>query len=314
MISVLTTDLELEALRPEWETLWEVTPKASAFQSPHWLLPWWHHFGTGLPRIVVNRQDGCLTGVLPLYVLPNEEKLLPIGAGVTDYLDALGDGTGLLEAALVTVEVRSCDLMDIQPSSSLVHATPALWNVEWREGTACPVLELPHIRKLAKRKLNMSRNRADRAGDWQIGTADPTTLAHHLSTLMRLHQQHWARRGEPGVMADPRLRAFWREAAPSLLAAGLLRLQTLSVAGREVAAIAALLAPGRILFYLGGFDDAHAFISPGTILLGAMLEQAIGEGRSEAHFLRGGERYKYTWGAKDRFNWSGRLTPSNVQR
>ena len=71
----------------------------------------------------------------------------------------------------------------------------------------------------------------------------------------------------------------------------------------------ALLAPRRMFFYLTGFDMAQRFVSPGTLLLGAMLEQAIGEGRTEAHFLRGQESYKYAWGAMDRRNYSARLTP-----
>ena len=68
------------------------------------------------------------------------------------------------------------------------------------------------------------------------------------------------------------------------------------------AAVHALLGSDRILFYLSGFDPAFRFESPGTILLGAMLEQAIAEGRREANFLRGAEAYKYAWGARDRFN------------
>ena len=43
------------------------------------------------------------------------------------------------------------------------------------------------------------------------------------------------------------------------------------------------------------------------ITLGAMIEEAISEGRRELHFLRGGEAYKYAWGAADRMNASLRL-------
>ena len=41
---------------------------------------------------------------------------------------------------------------------------------------------------------------------------------------------------------------------------------------------------------------------PGTLLLGAVIEQAMREGRREIDFLRGAERYKYAWGAVDRMN------------
>ena len=36
----------------------------------------------------------------------------------------------------------------------------------------------------------------------------------------------------------------------------------------------------------------------------------MAEGRTEAHFLRGQESYKYAWGGVDRVNYSGRLVPS----
>ena len=64
-------------------------------------------------------------------------------------------------------------------------------------------------------------------------------------------------------------------------------------------------APGRLFFYLSGYDVGQAFVSPGTLLLGAMLEQAQAEGRTEVHFLRGRESYKYAWGAQDRMSRCG---------
>ena len=80
--------------------------------------------------------------------------------------------------------------------------------------------------------------------------------------------------------------------------------------GAVAAACYALLAGReRILFYLSGFDAEWSFVSPGTLLLAAMLEEAIAEGRREADFLRGREGYKYAWGGVDRVNGACRLVP-----
>ena len=155
----------------------------------------------------------------------------------------------------------------------------------------------------------MSRHRAERAGGWTVETAEPGTVQDCLAELIRLHQARWTAQGETGVLDSPAVLAFHRQAAPALLAAGVLRLRILRFAGTVAAAILALLAPGRIFFYLSGFDEAHAFVSPGTLLLGEMLEQAMAEGRTEAHFLRGRESYKYAWGGVDRLNRQCRLTP-----
>ncbi len=64
-----------------------------------------------------------------------------------------------------------------------------------------------------------------------------------------------------------------------------------------------------MLLYLTGFDVARAYESPGAILLGDLIGWALAEGRRELHFLRGGEGYKYGWGAVDRFNAVRRLFP-----
>ena len=307
----------LHAVAPEWDALWQ-RAGATPFQSPHWLLPWWGAFGTGMPRVAVWREGGVLRGVLPGYVLREDggPKLLPIGAGTTDYLDVLGEGAAPMLAALLDRAamdgVRQCDWIELPPGSPLrdVVAPPG-WVARLDAGSACPVLALPgfpaRFQAGISRKLRMSRHRADRAGGWTVEVATPDTLDAALDTLVALHQARWTAGGEPGVLADPAVLACHRAGAPGLLRAGLLRLAVLRVGGVVAAATLALLGPGGIFFYLSGYDMAQAFVSPGTLLLGAMLEEAVAEGRTEAHFLRGREGYKYAWGAQDRLNAALRL-------
>src|SRR5579875_3866725 len=49
--------------------------------------------------------------------------------------------------------------------------------------------------------------------------------------LVRLHQERWQARGEPGVLSDPRVLAHHHEAIPCLLKAGLLTLFRLTLNG-----------------------------------------------------------------------------------
>jgi len=326
-VFLLDTDAALLALAPEWEALWRRVPGAGPFASPAWLLPWWRHFGTGAPRVAIQRDGGRLAGVLPLYRLdePGVRKLLPIGAGTTDYLDALlapGVAVGpLLQAALDHARVDGvdvCDLIEVPPGSALRGIAPLGWGVHWAEGQPCPVLSLPGaVAELAGvipgntlRKLRMNRNRAARAGGFTVETAEAATLHELLSELVRLHQARWTAQGEPGALAGTAVLAFHRDAAVGLLRDGVLRLQVLRIGGAVAAACYALLDEReRILFYLSGFDAAYSFVSPGSLLLAAMIEQAVGEGRREANFLRGREDYKYAWGGVDRFNMDCRLMP-----
>jgi len=308
-VEVIDDPAALQALLPEWTALWDATPGATPFQSPHWLLPWWRVFGTAAPRVATWRGQGRLLGVLPAYVLDESgrRKLLPIGAGTTDYLDALGDGAAPMLHALLHRAARDgvpvCDLIELPPGSAL-HAVPAPegWQRACRQREACPVLPLPGIPPSMRRNLRLARNRAARAGGLTRHDATPATLHRHLDTLAALHQARWANEGQAGVMADPAVLRFHRLAAPGLLAAGLLRLVVLGIGTTPAAACLALLDRRRIHFYLSGYDPAQRQVSPGTLLFGALLDQAEAEGRDEAHFLRGREPYKYAWGATDRDN------------
>ena len=321
MTEVLDTDAALWALTPEWDALWHRVPGASPFSHPAWLLPWWRQFGTGQPRVAVLRDRGSLCGVLPMYLLDGygPRQMLPIGVSLSDAADALlTPGTppdALLAAVLARADgADTCSLPDLPQCSALSRsAVPGGWQAAWSQGAACPVLALSGpldtlLPKPTLRKLRMNRNRAARAGGTVIEAATPETVAPMLADLVRLHQSRWTAGGQPGVFADPAVARFHIEAAPLLLQAGLLRLHVLRVQGAVAAACYALLpAQDRILFYLTGFDAAHAALSPGTLLLAAMLEQAIAEGRREADFLRGNEAYKYAWGGVDRHSTKLRI-------
>ncbi len=306
--TVLRDTAALQALAPEWAALWARTPGATPFQHPAWLLPWWAAFGTERPLVALLREDGRLSGVLPAYVLeePGGAVLLPIGAGTTDMIDVLGAGAAALLAAVLAAAgaagVGRCAFLEVPPGSALrTAAVPPGWSGTWSEASACPVLHLVDIPAGQRRKLRMSRNRAERAGGWTVEAAGPAGLP----ALVALHAARWRAAGEAGVLADPAVRRCLEAALPLLDQAGLLRLAVLTVGGVAAAAVLALLAPGRIFFYLQGYDAGQAFVSPGTLLVGAMLEQAAAEGRTEAHFLRGREAYKYAWGAVDRMNVQG---------
>ncbi len=322
--SLLTSEDELHALRRSWSSL----ARSSPFQSPEWLLPWWRQFGTGRPLVATVRADERLVGVLACYVLDAAHaKLLPIGAGISDYLDALvapdappETGTMLLATVLGGAPgAASCDLIDLPPGAVLLEAAaPPGWHDQVAPTATCPVLTLSEPRVSLRqaipsnthRKLRMNRHRAERNGGWTHHVAGRDDLLHALEMLERLHGLRWHGRGAPGVFNDSRVGACLRDAARPMLDSDALRLHTLRFGSDIVAACLTLAAgPERLMLYLSGFDPAHAACSPGTILLGEILETAITDGRREIHFLRGGESYKYAWGAEDRFNTVRRLAP-----
>jgi CelD/BcsL family acetyltransferase involved in cellulose biosynthesis len=307
------------ALVPEWAALWRRIPDATPFQSPLWLMAWWRQFGTGARRIVTARVDDSLVGVLPLYELrdPDCVKLLPIGISVSDYLDMLVDpahrdiADALLAEILDIPGWQECHLPDLLPEAALARAAVPASLVETREpGPPCPVLTLPSdpaalvtvVPRKTLRDVRQARARSEAAGPVAIEPDDASTVEEAIEDLFRLHETRWRERGEAGVLASPAVRDFHREAARGFCEAGMLRLYRLWIAGMVVGVYYGFHCNGKAYAYLGGFAPDMPRLSPGAQLLRHAICAAIAEGAHEFHFLRGGETYKYAWGAVDRFN------------
>jgi CelD/BcsL family acetyltransferase involved in cellulose biosynthesis len=318
-IESIDADADLAPLTAEWTALWQASPAATPFQLPAWLLAWWQSFANARPCVLAAREGGALVGILPLYKLPEPSccKLLPIGIGLSDYLDALADPhhSGVADRLLAAVAELptwdECHLPDLTPGSALAGAAAPGGLVECRtRAVTCPVLSLPPeiglldraVPKKTLRDLRQAAARAAAAGEVRFESADPADPEPAIRDLFRLHEARWRSRGESGVCVEPAVRAFHIRAARALGAAGLLRLYRLHIAGRLAAVYYGFSWRARAYAYLGGFDPDLPRLSPGALVLSHAIGDAIAEGCTEFHFLRGGEAYKYAWGAVDR--WS----------
>ena len=304
----------LEALAPEWWELWRRCPAATPFQSPAWLLPWWQVFRPGRLSTVTVRQEGRLVALAPAYLEDGAlgRRLLPIGIGITDYLDLLLDPAAPEAAAALAGAAADLipdwaiwELEELMPGAAALNLpTPSGTTEERVKQSACPVLDLTgdvSVPAGKRRKLRMAENRvARRAGE--VASVGPEGVPAFLDHLARLHGARWATRGEDGVLADDPVRRFHSLAVPLLVEAELARLWTLTIEDQVVGAYYGLHHDTRAFAYLGGFDPSFSFESPGTLLVGRAIETARGEGVAEFHFLRGQEGYKYEWGASDRWN------------
>lgn len=317
-LEALTRPAALEALRPEWERLWR-RAGATPFQSPAWLLPWWKHVGRGVLAGVAVRDatDGELIGLAPLYVFTDAQgtrHLFPLGIATSDQLDALALPGREDEVARAIVRHAMAmgahwdvfEAPQLRMDAVLLRGRwPAGWRRELREDEPHPVLALPApVRPSLARAIAYGHRRAAQEGGLSFEIAGPDNVHALLDALAALHAQRWARRQMPGVLGGPGVLAWHREAAPQLLAQGLLRLVGLRCAGHLIGVAYGLVDPPatphrRWHVYIGGFDPRRSALSPGTLLLGHAIEQAGAEGAAALDFLRGAEVYKYRWGAID---------------
>ncbi|MFC7396137.1 GNAT family N-acetyltransferase [Chelatococcus sp. GCM10030263] len=314
--AVVDSEADLRALEPEWWDLWGRSASATPFQSPAWAMPWWEAFAPGRLHVVTLRRRGELVGLAPFYVDP-ERRALPIGIAASDYLDVLIDPkyaapvTVALDAEIARglgAGMAEWEMPDLPPEAQAFGLSPDA-DTTIEPGQVCPVLPLPAgavdlssvIPARKWRKLRMARNRARRLGGGSISCCHGAGLAEAFAALVELHGLRWEERGG-GVLADPRVRLFHQRALPELDRAGLLELLVCRIGGDIVGVYYGLKDRSRSYAYIGGFDPAQAFVSPGTLLIGHALDRALSEGRREFHFLRGREGYKYEWGAVDRLS------------
>lgn len=311
----------LAALEPEWWDLWWRCSVATPFQSPSWLLSWWNAFAGGQLSAVAVRANGRLVGLAPFYVDfgPLGQRLLPLGMSVSDYLDILADddyadtvpGVLVRSIAELSMPWDSWELTELGVTAIGLGVRPPEGCTEESDAVSvCPVLALP--RRLAdlhtvipprkRRDLRAARHRAERRGTVDIVASTTANADVALARLIDLHRARWQSRGGNGVLADPRVQRFHADAVPGLMRAGIARFYTLEIAGRVAGVYYGFTHLGRAYGYLTGFDPAFEYDSPGTILIGHAIEEAVHEEAREFHFLRGSEKYKYQWGARDRWN------------
>ena len=196
-------------------------------------------------------------------------------------------------------------------SAWLTAAFPERWSRHAHDSTPAPVLTLPDTGLSGHRRnrLRYYRRRAEAIGGASVRVANGAELQRCLDELSRLHAARWQGRGEPGVLADPRVRRFHALAAPELLAQGSLRLYLLEVAERTAAVFHTMADRARCYVYLCGFDPELAQLSPGNLVIGQVIGEAAEAGIRHIHFLRGQEGYKYSWGAVDQPMTALRLIP-----
>jgi CelD/BcsL family acetyltransferase involved in cellulose biosynthesis len=205
---------------------------------------------------------------------------------------------------------------DLKPSSALLAADcPIGLSEEKADGEPCPVLSLPSsleglrevVPKKTLRDLRQARRRAGEVGEVSVACAAAATLDEFMHEFFRLHEIRWQRLAGHGVCSDATVREFHRRAAKRMLESGMLRLYLLRLGHTPLAAYYGFTAKGAAYGYLSGFDPDYAEVSLGTQIVGHAIEEAVREGAREFHFLRGGESYKYAWGAVDRRNMSRSL-------
>jgi len=302
---------DLESRRADWSRLAERS--GNIFATWEWAATWWRHYGTGAtPAFRACRgRDGEVFAILPLYVAARGRlRLLRfVGHGPGDVLgpicapeDEPAAGAALARTLAERPRDRHVFLAERLPSGLIGEAIGGvviqreanpyldIGGATWEEFLAARSRNLRQQVRRRARKLEQSHAVSFRLCD------DPARLDEDLDTLIRLHAARW---GDAGAFAGAN-GPFHRDFARGALSAGWLRLWTLAVDDRPVAAWYGFRFAGVESFFQSGRDPDWEEHNVGFVLLTHTIRSAFEDGMARYAFLRGDEPYKDRFASGDR--------------
>lgn len=315
----LTSLDSLLRIEGEWARLHRASQIATPFQHPDWILPWAKRFApNAIWAFAMRSGDGRLVGLLPLfrYERTGRQVVSMMGGGLSDHHELLCEPsfTDIVTRSLFdALSERSsdwddCEFEQLARDSPLLSSTlpPSLVDREKSEGACSPIVQLPKAgeplsttipgHQLAR--FRKYRRRAERLDSLRLVRADRNDCEEIFEVFLELHSSCWTARNQAGMAAEESIRAFHREVVRNMAESGSLRLYALRLGARDIASLYGFFDKARLYCYWQGYDPGLAELSPGMLLLGAVLEDAANEGARAVDFLRGEEDYKFRWGAK----------------
>jgi CelD/BcsL family acetyltransferase involved in cellulose biosynthesis len=322
-VEVVETNAEFDALEARWDALQSEAALTSIFETFVWQRLWWENYGQARPlRVIVALAGDVLVGILPVYVqtevmLRCSVRLLRfIGSGGDTSPDDLGPllaagreeeiASVLADAALRLPGWDVLRLTDMNPSCAFTRvmaarARAARLEVVTGQSERISFMELPptwdgwlqtlsgdrryRIKKIRK---NLQAAHPSRFFVWD----DPTTLDEGIDRLIYLHHKRWKSIGQAHGFDSPAYVAFHRALMKVCASRDWLRLYALELSGEVVAMYYFYKFRDTVYLMQSGFDPDFSKVKPGQVLLGHIVEHAIGEGHKVLDFLRGDHRYK----------------------
>jgi len=318
------------ALRAEWQALFRASD-APPFLSWEWIAAWQQWLSRGrTPYLLCARDGSKLVGLLPLGVeelrpmgLPVKARWLSLlgeGFGCADYLDVLAPPEYAHEASSAIFDHLARRVsFDILELDGMAADSPNLPLLARRFGEetgfqhrltpryVCPQVELDGdwaaILRRSRRADNFKRRlrqlRARDGFEYRVITR-PAESGAAFERFLELHEACWIERGGSDATGHESLRSFHRDVVVRLAEAELSRFDELWVEGACRASIYGLDDGQRYCFYNSGYDPAWKNASPGLVLLGLSIEDAVKRGVRRYDFLRGTETYKFDWASTTR--------------
>jgi CelD/BcsL family acetyltransferase involved in cellulose biosynthesis len=314
---------DFAALVHDWENLQKDAAVTSVFESFDWQHLWWQHYGKRAPlRLLVASAGGMVVGILPLWIQTMDMLRYPVrvlrfvGSGGDTFPDDLGpilakgrESEVARALAEAVVRLRGWDvllLQDMNPDNAFTQAMESVAREAWMlcdtgRSERIAFMELPatwdawlgSLHRDKRYKIKNIRKKCNAAHPTRFfAWDDPATLDRGIDRLIALHNKRWEKAGQQHAFSTAEYRDFHRAVMKACMARDRLRLYSLELAGEIRAMYYFYKFRDRVYLMQSGFDPDFGNVKPGQVLLGHIIEHAIGEGHKVLDFLRGDHRYK----------------------
>lgn len=331
LIETITNVEEWAALAPDWKQLIKRNHQNTPFLTYEFQRAWWQHLGGGewqdaqLNILAGRDESGRLVGVAPLFRSTHgsgEPVLRFIGSHeIADFLDFIAQPEelpGFIKAVCVHLGAaegghwQRLELENLLDSSA---SLPVLREVADQSGCLfeletlqpSPYIQVPlsldaYIESLGSKQGHELRRKLRRAArnpepiELEI-IEDKTLLPAALGDFFSMMRQET----DKARFLTPTMQAQMEAIAHAAFDGGLLQLVFLKAGDARIAAYMNFDYDNCIWAYNAGFSNEYAKLSPGWLIMAEMVRWSAEHGRRIFDFMRGGEEYKYRFGAVDRF-------------
>ena len=320
----------LDNIKDEWQILCDACSYSTPFQYPQWLIPWWRYFGGSSFRAVTIRENGVLIALGLFYIYKEEggiRKCCLLGTGISDYLDipVVNNKEKICFDMIYNylMEIKSqwdeCDFQELRADSFIYKEFSKRKEVKSELCSVCLNKKISNIDQILyefpkklRNNLRRSEKKLAMVGSIEFIEEPENRMDIALNELIILHSARWINKHRSGVLNDSTIKSFHFSTLKFLYDSNLMRIFSLRLNKRVIAAYHVFLHRKRAYAYLGGFDPELVDYSPGSITLYYVICTIAKRGYDIIDFLRGEEAYKRYWNVNEEENYKIKITIENI--
>lgn len=310
----------LVKVRDEWNALVKSSSQNCVFLTNEWFCTWFENFGESYQLCVLlfRDQKNRLFGAAPLMKAEGHVQFMASNE-VTDYCDFIIERGREEEFFRIFLEywqkefeqkkyLHLINIHEESPTLSMLprmadehHLKHSVLEKEVASGLDLPLTYEDYLKNLVRKnrhELRRKQRKIESQKDLnQKRVNDPEGVSKNIDIFIELHKksslskrEFWKKKG---------MEPFFRTITALFAANGWIEFNVLRFQDDLAAMLLNFVYHDEIYFYNIAFNPNYAPFSPGIYLFNQSIRRAIEDNLRRADFLRGREKYKYYFGAKE---------------